>query len=207
MEDLRRYSECGLRYWALQFERETGELEWWRQWVHAVRNAEKLVPARLEALARQFPQAEGWMRHHQGLLSELNLGFKLEGQGLEVLLDGVLRKGSEAHLYCFVAPDTHPKEAEQQVRNRWSERWTAAYLLSAFAGRILKIQLWAWPVLGEPVQVYGKPIEKVWGVLERLQNTAQEVHSRYRAGVVEPKPGFHCRTCPVKDVCREGMRG
>lgn len=207
VEDLRRYSECGLQYWALQFDHQHTEREWWWQWVRELRKAQKLVPARLEALARQFPQAEGWMRHHYSLLSELNLGFKLEGQGLEVRLDGVLRKGSEAHLYRFVAPDTHPEDADQQVRNRWSERWAAAYLLSTFAGRIQKIHLWAWPVLGEAVRVYDKPIEKVWGVLERLQNTAQEVHSRYRAGVVEPNPGFRCRSCPVKDVCREGMRG
>lgn len=207
VEDLRRYNECGLQYWALQFDHQHTEPEWWWQWVRELRKAQKLVPARLEALAHQFPQAEGWMRHHYSLLRELNLGFKLEAEGLEVRLDGVLRKGSEAHLYRFVAPHTHPEDADQQVRNRWTERWTAAYLLSAFAGRIQKIHLWAWPVLSEAVLVYDKPIEKVWGVLLRLQNTAQEVHSRYRAGVVEPNPGFRCRSCRAKDVCREGRLG
>lgn len=207
VEDLRRYSECGLQYWALRFDHEHTEREWWWQWVRELRKAEKLVPARLQTLTLQFPQVEGWMRHHQTTLGELNLGFKLEGQGLEVRLDAVLRKGAEAHIYRFVAPDTHPEDANQQVRNRWSERWAAAYLLSAFAGRIQKVYLWAWPVLGDPLLIYDKPIEKVWGVLERLLHTAQEVHSRYKAGVVEPNPGFRCRACSVKDVCREGQRG
>ncbi len=204
VEDLRRYDECGFQYWAHQFDTQQVEPEWWKQWVRELRKAEKLVPARLEALAQQFPQAEGWMRHHYGLLSELSLGFRLQGQGLEAYLDGVLRKGSEAHLYRFVAPETHPEDAEQAVRDRWSERWAAGYLLSAFKGRIRQVHIWAWPVLGEPVRVYGKPIEKVWGALENLLNKTQQVHSRYKAGVVEPNPGFQCRSCSVKDVCREG---
>ncbi|MCX7783022.1 MAG: ATP-dependent nuclease subunit B [Meiothermus sp.] len=207
VEDLRRYGECGLQYWAHQFDQVSTEPPWWRQWVRELRKAEKLVPARLEALAGQFPQTEGWMRHHYSLLGELNLGFKLEGQGLEAYLDGVLRKGGEAHLYRFVAPETHPEDADQLVRDRWGERWAAGYLLSAFKGRIQRVHLWAWPVLGAPVLVYGKPIEKVWAVLENLLNKAQEVHSRYKAGVVEPNPGFRCRSCSVKDVCREGKVG
>ncbi|WP_299431681.1 ATP-dependent nuclease subunit B [uncultured Meiothermus sp.] len=206
VEALRRYSECGLQYWAFQFDHQPTQ-EWWRQWVREFRKAEKLVPARLQALAQQFPQAEGWMRHHQESLSELNLGFRLEGQGLEVRLDAVLRKGTEAHLYRFVAPNTHPEDASQQVRHRWSERWAAGYLLSEFAGRINKVYLWSWPVLGDPVLVYDKPVEKVWGVLANLLSKAQEVHSRYKAGVVEPNPGFRCRSCSVRDVCREGKPG
>ncbi len=207
VEHLRRYRECGFQFWAQQLLPPEETPPWWQQWVRELRKAGKLVPARLEALARQYPQAEGWMRHHHALLGELNLGFKLEGQGLEARLDGVLRKGTEAHIYRFVAPETPPEEAEKQVRDRWSERWAAGHLLSAYQGRIQRVYLWAWPVLGEPVLVYDKPIEKVWGVLERLQNTAQEVHSRYKAGVVEPNPGFRCRACSVKDVCREGQRG
>ncbi|MCX7600752.1 MAG: ATP-dependent nuclease subunit B [Meiothermus sp.] len=207
LEDLRRYHECGFQFWAMRLQPEAAETEWWRQWVRELRKAQKLVPARLEALAQQFPQAEGWMRHHCALLGELSLGYTLQGEGLEAYLDGVLRKGGEAHLYRFVAPETPPKAAEEAVRDRWSERWAAGYLLSAFKGRIQRVYLWAWPVLGEPVQVYGKPITQVWDALERLQRKAQEVHSRYKAGVVEPNPGFRCRTCGVRDVCREGKVG
>lgn len=207
VEDLRRYSECGLQYWALQFGHENTKREWWQQWVRELRQAEKLVPARLQTLSLQFPQAEGWMFHHQTTLGELNLGFKLEGQGLEVQLDAVLRKGAEAHIYRFVAPDTHPEDANQQVRNRWSERWAAAYLLSAFAGRIQKVYLWAWPVLGDPLLVYGKPIERLWGALENLLTKAQETYAQYKTGVVEPNPGFRCRSCSVRDACREARYG
>jgi hypothetical protein len=207
VEDLRRYSECGLQYWAVQFDHQPAEREWWWHWVHELRKVEKLVEERLQALAQQFPQAEDWMRHHQQHLSELTLGFKLEGQGLEVRLDAVWRKGTEAHIYRFVAPNTHPEDADQQVRRRWSERWAAGYLLSEFAGRIKNVYLWAWPVLGEPVLVYDKPIEKVWSALANLLGMAQEVHSRYKAGVVEPSPGFRCRSCGVRDVCREGKAG
>lgn len=207
LEGLRRYNECSFQYWAEPFV-EKGEPDpWWRQLIAELRRAEKLVPARLETLARQFPLAEGWLRHHAPELSQLNLGFRLEGGGLEARLDAVLRRGTEAHLYHFCAPDIEPEEASSIVRGRWSERWAAAYLLQAYAGRIQKVFLQAWPVLGSPLLVYEKPIEKVWSALERLQHNVAEAHSRFRSGVVEPKPGFGCRSCTVRDVCREGKRG
>ncbi len=207
LESLRRYNECGLKYWAEQFVEKPHQDAWWIQLVAELRRAEKLVPARLETLTRQFPQAEGWLRHYAPELGKLNLGFKLEGQGIEARLDGVLRQGTQAHIYLFVAPDLEPDEASQIVRSRWSERWAAGYLLQAFQGRMQKVFLYAWPVLGAPGLVYDKPIEKVWGVLERLQHSASETHSRYKSGVVEPKPGFICRECRVRDVCREGKTG
>ncbi|MGK0618544.1 ATP-dependent nuclease subunit B [Meiothermus cerbereus] len=207
VENLRHYHECGFQFWAQQLTPVEEEPLWWQQWVRELRKAEKLVPARLEALARQFPQTEGWMRQHYSLLGELNLGFKLEGRGLEARLDGVLRKGGEVHIYRFVAPETRPEDAEQQVRNRWSERWAAAHLLAAYPGRVQRVYLWAWPVLGKPVLLYGKPIEKLWNTLKALLDRAQATYTQYKAGVVEPNPGFRCRSCNVKDVCREGRLG
>ncbi|MFN3390701.1 MAG: ATP-dependent nuclease subunit B [Meiothermus ruber] len=206
VESLRRYRECGFQFWAQQFIQE-GSLEWWQRWVRELREAEKLVPARLEALARQFPQTEGWMRHHYALLSNLSLGFRLNGAGLEARLDGVLRKGGEVHIYRFVAPETPAEKADQQVRERWSERWAAGYLLSAFPKRIQRVYLWAWPVLGDPLLVYGKPIERLWGALENLLAKAQETYAQYKTGVVEPSPGFRCRSCGVRDACREAQYG
>lgn len=207
VEALKRYSECGLQYWAQQFTEPLQEKLWWRQLVRELRKADKLVPARLEGLARQFPEAEGWLRHHQTRLAELSLGFRLEGQNVEARLDGVLRKGSETHIYRFVEPNLHPEDAEAIVRSRWAERWAAAYLLQAFKGRITQVSLWAWPVLGEPVLVYDRPIEKVWSVLERLTSNVREASSRFQAGQVEPRPGFRCRECRVRDACREGKLG
>jgi hypothetical protein len=206
VESLRRYRECGFQLWAEQLGLREPELEGWQQLVHELRK-ENLVPARLEALSRQFPQAEGWLRHHYPLLGELNLGFKLEGAGLHARLDGVLRKGSEAHLYRFVAPNTPPEEAEEQVRDRWSERWAAGYLLKTYRGRIRQVYIWAWPVLGQPIMVYGKPIERLWNALENLLERVQQAHAQYQTGVVKPNPGFRCRSCSVKDVCREGSVG
>ncbi|MFC6918718.1 ATP-dependent nuclease subunit B [Meiothermus taiwanensis] len=209
VESLRRYRECGFQFWAQQFTWDEGSLEWWQQWVRGLRQAGKLVPARLEALARQFPQTEGWMRHHYALLSELNLGFALKDAGLEARLDGVLRKGAEVHIYRFVAPETPAEEAERQVRERWSERWAAGYLLSAIPKRVQvqRVYLWAWPVLGDPLLVYGKPIERLWGALENLLAKAQETYAQYKTGVVEPNPGFRCRSCGVRDACREAQYG
>lgn len=209
VEALRHYSECSLRYWAERLSPMEDERGWWSGLVRELRRAEKLVPARLESLSRQFPQAEGWLRHHQPQLASLNLGFRLQGMGMEALLDGVRRSGSEAHLYRFLEPGLHPEDAQDRVRGRWSERWAAAYLLESFgsSGRIRKVYLWGWPVLGEPVLVYDKPIEKLWSALERLVAKAREAQSRYKAGVVEPNPGFRCRECGVRDVCREGKLG
>lgn len=208
VEDLRCYRECGFQFWAQQLiPKDERLLEWWQQWTHELRKAEKLVPVRLEALARQFPQTEGWMRHHYPLLSALSLGFRLKGAGLEARLDGVVRKGGEAHIYRFVAPQTLAEEADQRVRERWSERWAAGYLLSTFPKQIQRVYLWAWPVLGDPLLVYGKPIERLWGALENLLAKAQETYAQYKSGVVEPNPGFRCRSCGVRDACREAQYG
>ena len=210
VESLRRFEECGLRFWAEKFLAERTEAEWWQRLVGELRKAEKLVPARLEALCAQFPQAEGWLRHQYPRLSELNLGFRLEaartagGTGLLAHLDGVLRKNGEAHIYRFVAPDSADDARETVRRNRWTERWAAGYLLSAFAGRIVKVHLWAWPILGEPMLVYDKPIDRVWGILESLLDQAKQANIRFQTGSVEPKPGFHCRACRARDLCREG---
>jgi len=203
LESLRRFEECSLRFWAERLSTKPHEKAWWKLLVQELRKAEKLVPARLEALSQQFPQAEGWLRQHYPLLSELNLGFRLEAEGLTAHLDGVLRKSGEAHLYHFVEPDA--TEAKDMVRkNRWSERWVAAYLLSAFAGRIVKVHLWVWPILAYPVAVYDKPIERVGGSLSTLLAQAKEANSRFQTGFIQPKPGFHCRACGVRDLCREG---
>ena len=209
VEALRRYSDCSLRYWAEGLAPFEDEPAWWASLARELRRAEKLVPARLETLSRQFPQAEGWLRHYQPQLSELNLGFRLEGMGMEALLDGVRRSGSEAHLYRFLEPDLDPEDIQDKVRSRWSERWAAAYLLRSFgsSGRIRKVYLWGWPVLGEPLLVYDKPIEKMWAVLERLVASAKDAHSRYTAGVGEANPGFRCREGGVRSVCRGGEGG
>jgi hypothetical protein len=116
-----------------------------------------------------------------------------------------LRKGGEVHIYRFVAPETPAEKADQQVRERWSERWAAGYLLSTFPKRVQRVYLWAWPVLGDPLLVYGKPIERLWGALENLLAKAQETYAQYKTGVVEPNPGFRCRSCGVRDVCREAQ--
>lgn len=209
VEDLRHYRECGFQFWAQQFTGDEGSLEWWQHWIRELRKAGKLVPARLEALAQQFPQTEGWMRHHYALLSELELGFVLQAKSMDLRarLDGVLRKGNEAHIYRFVAPETPPEEASKQVRDRWSERWAAAYLLSAFPGRIRQVSLWAWPVLGQPVRVYDKPIGWLGKPLKGLLADVQQAYAQYKTGAVEPRPGYRCLRCAVRDACREAQYG
>ena len=209
VEDLRHYRECGFQFWAQQFTGDEGSLEWWQHWIRELRKAGKLVPARLEALAQQFPQTEGWMRYHYALLSELELGFVLQVKStdLRARLDGVLRKGNEAHIYRFVAPETPPEEASKQVRDRWSERWAAAYLLSAFPGRIRQVSLWAWPVLGQPVRVYDKPIGWLGKPLKDLLADVQQAYAQYKTGAVEPRPGYRCLRCAVRDACREAQYG
>ncbi|MCL6525561.1 MAG: ATP-dependent nuclease subunit B [Thermaceae bacterium] len=228
LEALRRYEECSLRLWAGRFLARP-QPSGWSLLLHELRRAEKLVPARLEALAKQFPQAEGWLRHHQERLGGLSLGFRLEGtrrpptsprqpqpRPVEqspshppqtqpvAFLDGVSRTGSEAHIYRFAEPGAGEEAREAVRRRRWSERWAAAYLLSAFPGRITRVQLWVWPILEEPIPVYERPIEGVWGRFGELLEQVQAAIPPFERGIIQPKPGFHCRDCPVRDICREG---
>ena len=134
-------------------------------------------------------------------LSELDKDFR-------AYIDGVVRSGSEIHFYRFVEPGlikTMP-EAADYIDNRWNELWAAGYMLGRFKGRITKVQIWLWPVLGEPIAAFDGGITYIWKRIQNRQEKINAAYERFASGDTLPKPGFHCRECGVFDVCREGKR-
>ena len=84
--------------------------------------------------------------------------------------------------------------------------WAAGHLLENYQGRIHKVKLYVWPVLGAPIDVIPKGIEYPWRQIKTKQTRARAAFRKFQAGNVEPNPGFRCRECQVFDLCRKGQR-
>jgi hypothetical protein len=210
IEGLRRYDECGFRFWAEAQVREKTEPVWWRRLVGEMLALKRLNQARLEAFAARFPDAEGWLRAHQELLFAINFGFTWPENGMpQARVDGALNRGGEYHIYTFAAPDV--EDGGLYLRSRWSELWLAGYLLSNNPRQVKAVRLWVWPVLGSPIEAYKEPVvlgrNRVTGAIRWREERVQEVLQPYGRGEIRPKPGYICRECPVRDVCREAKTG
>jgi hypothetical protein len=114
-------------------------------------------------------------------------------------------------LYRFTAPASlaDTRQASEQLRSRWTERWAAAWLLSfAGPGAPERVHLYVWPLLGEPVE--GGRNGGLHAGAPFLEGVAEQVNAqfeRFGAGVIEPRPDpFRCRSCLVSDFCRAGAR-
>jgi ATP-dependent helicase/nuclease subunit B len=226
VEDLRRYDECAMRFWLeRQLIRPAGSDDGghagdagdrdgagaggWPLLVAALRERTELGPERLAALARRFPWAAEWLRAHRDHLQRLTFGVTLpaEGPGPRAQLHGAMRAGGEAALYLFVRPGaaSGADEAAALLDERWNELWAAGYMLRRYRGRIERVQVVVWPVLGDPVEAYPGGIRYPWKRIANRMSRAQAALERYRSGSIEPSPGYLCRGCPVRDVCREGV--
>lgn len=209
VEDLRRYDECGFRFWA---ERLGGGLQQrqeptgWRALVRELRALKRLNEARLEALSKRFPEAEGWLRAHQELLFSLHLGFFWPENAMpHARVDAAVNRGGEYSFYTFAPPDTH--DPGEFMQGRWGELWLAGYLLEHNPRQVKGVRLWVWPVLGSPLAVYDRPITQITGPIRWRNEKVRAALERYRRGEVKPNPGFICLSCTVRDVCREGKVG
>ena len=215
VQALSRYAECGFRYWA-ERRVEDQEVPWWRALVRELRERRKLGAARLDALKASYPEAAAWLAQSEGDLLPLTFGVALperhregQGGGPFALLDAAGRSGTEMRLYTFLEPGAWSREdAEGWLRrpHRWNELWAAGHLLDTYGGRISGVRLYVWPVLGEPIDVFGAPIAYVWRQIASRRQKAERAFARFSAGDVTPKPGFVCRECRVFDLCRVGQR-
>ena len=69
-----------------------------------------------------------------------------------------------------------------------------------------RVDVVVWPVLGEPHSAHGHGVARSFSLARQRRDWVGEELPAFLAGQVAPKPGFHCRTCPVFDLCREGVR-
>jgi len=210
VEGLRRYEACPFRFW---IERRLGireERPWWQELVRELRGVQRLNEARFETLKARYAEGAGWLERFQEPLFSLTFGLVLPTQGEpQARIDAALNRGGEVSLYTFTEPGR--MEPKEFLRGRWSELWLAGYLLERNPRQVRAVRILVWPVLGEPMEAYEAPITREGGAVKRqIEHRAlkvQEAWERFRRGEVSPRPGFQCRECGVRDVCREGRIG
>jgi ATP-dependent helicase/nuclease subunit B len=217
LEELRRYDECAMRFWLeRQLPPRGGPKndEPNRRWLDLVfdlRSQPDMTQARLERLAHRHGWAARWLLAHRERLLELSFGVTLpaQGSGPRALLDAARRSGREADLYLFTEPlaAMTSEQAEAHLDGRWNELWAAGHLLQRYRGRIDRVQVVVWPVLGEPVEAYrGEGIRYRWKRITSRMERAEAAWESFSSGSIDPSPGFQCSQCPVRDICREGAR-
>jgi hypothetical protein len=213
VENLKHYGQCPFRYWAHGLVQQRPELTWWQELRRDLRRQEQLTDARLAELAGLHPQAGDWLRQHAEALKQLTFNVLLprESSGPQARLDAAGRLDGQPAFYRFTAPASAvaTRQASEQLKARWSERWAAAYLLSWPAARAPeRVHLFVWPLLGEPVEGgrngglhAGAPF------LEGVGTDVTREFARFSAGDIAPQPdAFRCRSCAVADFCRAGLR-
>ncbi len=210
LQKLMRYDDCAFRYWAEEKIPAEEESPWWLKLLNDLRNYRKLNSARLEVLKENYPQAAVWLNLHADKLMQLNYGIPLpeDGDGPKAYIDAAGRSGSEVTLYRFSEPGRigNATAAAEYINKRWNELWAAGYMLESYAGRIQRVNITVWPVLGEPIDTFEGGIGYLWRRITNRQEKAQQAYGRFAAGDASPKPGFRCRDCRVFDLCREGQR-
>jgi ATP-dependent helicase/nuclease subunit B len=215
LQKLQRYSECAFRYWAEERLPTNDALPWWQEMLRDMRDYKRLNRARLEVLKSTYPQAATWLVDNFETLSGLEFGVRLpeDSDGLGSYLDAATRSEKEISFYRFVQPsrfseqnDTAQSDAAKYIDNRWNELWAAGYMLEKYKGRISKVNVYVWNILGSSLEVYSGGITYTWRRIQTKKQKADEAYARFTSGDVVAKHGYHCRECRVFDVCREGRR-
>ena len=213
LQKLQKFDDCAFQYWAEERMQDENDLPWWVNLVAEMREYKKLNPARIENLKANYPDAAHWLEKHKDQLCTFTFGLRLPDKGSpQAYIDAVYRNGGEASIYRFTAPITKTtgvhdaEDAESYLKNRWNEMWAAGHLLENYQGRIHKVKLYVWPVLSPPIDVMPKGIDYVWRQISTKQAKARKAFRNFKAGNVDPNPGFRCRECKVSDLCRVGQR-
>ncbi|HEX7005223.1 MAG TPA: hypothetical protein VF168_13650 [Trueperaceae bacterium] len=213
LEDLRRFDQCAMRQWLeglLGERRDEPAAPWWRSFRQELLAQTRLDAGRLELLCSRYPKAASWLERHRQLLLELSFGVALPvvPNHVSARLDAAVTAQGEARIYAFAPPAevADRPSAEQFIEGRWTELWAAGHMLERFPQQVEGVRLFAWPFLGDPIEAYDGAIGYEWGRIASRRRRAQEALERLRNGSIEPAPGFHCGSCSVRDVCREGAQ-
>lgn len=213
VEFLRQYELCPFRAWAtrrlgIRDEADAGEP--WFQWRDALLEEDVLTERRIIELSEEYPQLAPWLAEHgERLTDRYRYSASLPGSHATAHLHAVRRinDGSDAEFVYFTGPHTAPDHsaANAIIRSRWNETWAAAASLLRTAGAVSNVYVTVWPLLGDPIDVFPAGLKTQTARLQQAVRNVQNIVQAYETGDVTPKPGFHCRTCPVFDTCREGV--
>lgn len=215
VEDLRFHARCPFRFWASRLtlqDRAAEESEWWEELRRDLLAQPQLSDARLAEIADRHPAAASWLHANAGQLQSFRFRVTLpvSGSGPHARIEAAGRQDGQPALYRFTAPATvvNEQQAQQHLRDRWTERWAAAYLLSLQRRDSERVYLYVWPLLGEPVAAGRRDGLHEGNVfLEGVEQQAAAQLERYTQGDIAPQPSRStCRTCEVFDLCRLGVR-
>jgi ATP-dependent helicase/nuclease subunit B len=226
--DLERAAQCNLRGWADAAlptpARASGLVtdELLRSWGSKMRrakwkgedtNALEAVPEehrdRLASLASGFRSRleqviESRVPGQPGV--DVQLGYRANLDGIEFTLDGVrFKRDPSGHIRTTeifrVLEDANDGYSQFMNPERQREWWFA----HAMAERGSIVTFWAWDLNNQPKFVMN--LEKPYAQ-RRLAESLLSLEATKRAletGSITANPGFHCRLCAQRDVCREAV--
>lgn len=212
VEFLRQYETCPFRAWAtrrLGIRDEADVEEPWFAWRDALLAQDTLTERRISELSEEYPQLAPWLAEHGAALMEYRFGVSIPGSHASAHLSAVKRVNGNtaAQFVHFTGPHAAPNHsaARQVMQQRWNEVWAAAGALYRKTGAVDNVFITVWPLLGEPIELFPAGLQHQTARLQQVVRNVQRVMADYETGNVTPRPGFHCRTCPVFDTCREGI--
>ena len=215
-EWLPRYGACPHRAWAEDLLRRSGDLpDWelldWQQLRRDIVRSRRLTEADLDALATAHPWAADWLASQRELLTDLHYGLRLPpGETLQSRIDASGRLDGVVSIFRLCGPGTvkDAGAARELLRNRVAERYLASRLLERVVKPEPLVRLFAWPILGEPIEAGapgGVDQSERW-VRAGLANQLDGPREDHGRGVVTPRPGYmQCGNCSVFDFCRKGI--
>jgi ATP-dependent helicase/nuclease subunit B len=226
--DLERAAQCNLRSWADAAlpapARASGLVtdELLRSWGSKMRRAKwkgedthalEVVPDehkdRLASLASGFRSRleqviESRVPGQPGV--DVQLGFRANLDGIEFTLDGVRFKrdpsGQIRSTEIFrVLEDANDGYSQFMNAERQREWWFA----HAMAERGSIVTFWAWDLNNQPKFVMN--LEKPYAQRRLAESLValEETKHALETGSITANPGFHCRLCTQRDVCREAV--
>lgn len=164
---------------------------------------------RIQALSPRFRarlEAELDARVPRPRPSEVQLGYRASLDGLEIVLDGVrFRKNRDEEVVAVeiyrVLDD--PTSGYDSFMNpeRQREWWFAAWWLD----RGVNASFWAWNLESEPRRVFGLDKPYAQRRLREAMASLETSRAALESGEMIASPGFHCRECAYRDLCREAV--
>jgi len=205
VETLRRSRACAFRAWALPLADVDPRAPWAERARRALTAEGAWSDARRDTLAAAFPPLAPWLERHGGALARLRFGVRLEGDGTSARLDAVERAGPAVRLVRFTLPDDPPQEPLLPDR-RWTELWAADLLRRRHPTGAARVDVVAWTVGEEPRLLTPEGVDEpaLAARRRRVRDEVVAARAAWAATPPTPTPAFHCRGCPVADLCREG---
>lgn len=206
--DVAHFERCPTRWWADARLPPATPSEPWLDVRQRLREKTQWQTTELHELAGQLGDYADWLRDHADLLATLRFGATLRTPDRKAYarVDAERQQDGLLTIVRFTSPgrplDTTPQAWEERREVHYAQLHATQVKPAAKA-----VQIWQWPIGGEPEAFPARPVPiDRWPVVANAARKRDVRVALWREGVVEPKPGHHCRSCPHLDLCRVGQR-